>query len=164
MTADWGLRLAEGALGAFLIAVGLFVAIDVAGMQVAASTAAVGPKMFPFIVAGGLTLIGLLVLREAAFGHVPHEGGLEIWWPAVLFISAGLVAEMLLMETAGWIIAAAVLFVIVARVFGSRRILVEALIGLAISSGTFVVFNYGLDLSLPPGFVGEVLWGSAETE
>lgn len=162
MTAGWGLRLGEGALGGFLLALGLFIATQIAGMEVAASTAAVGPKMFPFIVAGGLILIGLLVLREAAFGHVPHEGGLEIWWPAVAIISVGLIAEMLLIEKAGWIVAAAVLFVLVARAFGSRRLVTDAVIGLALSSLTFVVFNYGLDLGLPAGAIGDLLSGSEE--
>jgi putative tricarboxylic transport membrane protein len=162
MTAGWGLRLGEGILGGFLLAVGLFIAIEIAGMEVAASTAAVGPKMFPFIVAGGLILIGLLVLREAAFGHVPHEGGLELWWPAVLLISVALMAQLLLVERAGWIIAAAVLFALVARAFGSRRLLTDAVIGLALSGLTFVVFSYGLDLSLPAGLVGELLSGSGD--
>jgi putative tricarboxylic transport membrane protein len=141
---------------------GLFIAIEIAGMEVAASTAAVGPKMFPFIVAGGLILIGLLVLREAAFGHIPHEGGLEIWWPAVAVISVGIIAEMLLMEKAGWIVAAAVLFALVARAFGSRRLVTDAVIGLALSSLTFVVFSHGLDLSLPAGIIGDLLSGSEE--
>jgi putative tricarboxylic transport membrane protein len=43
----------------------------------------------------------------------------------------------------------------VARAFSSRRIFVDALIGLAISSLAFVIFNYGLDLSLPAGTLVE---------
>jgi putative tricarboxylic transport membrane protein len=160
--AEWAFRVGEGILGGFLIALGLFIVVQIAGLQVAASTAVVGPKMFPFIVAGGLILIGLLVLREAAFGHAPHEGGFELWWPSIFIISAGLVAEMLLIERAGWIVAAAVLFTLGARAFGSRRLLADCLIGLALSSLTFVIFRYALELSLPAGDLGDLLFGSGE--
>ena len=72
----------------------------------APSQAAVGPRLFPFLVATGLIVVGAALLREALFGHIAHEGGFELDWRAVGLVSAGLVVQMLLLESLGWIVAA----------------------------------------------------------
>jgi putative tricarboxylic transport membrane protein len=154
------MRLGEAVLGGGVLALGLFVAYETARLEVAPSNAAIGPRLFPSLIAGGLIVIGLLVLREALFGHVAHERGrFELDWLAVVLVSAGLLAQMFLLETLGWIPASALLFVAGARAFGSRRLLVDALIGLALAALAFVVFNWGLDLGLPLGTAVENLLG-----
>ena len=70
-------------------------------------------------------------------------------------VSAGLIVQLLLLETVGWIPATTLLFVAVTRAFGSRRLLTDAVIGLVLTSLAFVVFNYGLGLDLPVGTVLE---------
>ena len=102
-------------------------------MQVAASHAAVGPRLFPFLVAGGLILVAAALLREAFFGHVAHEGGFELDWLAVLLVSAGLIVQMLLLEWVGWIVAATILFVLTARAFMSRRLVADAALGVGLA-------------------------------
>jgi putative tricarboxylic transport membrane protein len=64
------------------------------------------------------------------------------------------------LEYAGWILAAAALFVIVARAFRSSRPLYDIVIGLALSTLAFVVFSYGLGLNLPAGSLTELLGGN----
>jgi putative tricarboxylic transport membrane protein len=156
MTTTRSLRVGEAILGGGVLALGLFVAVETSRLEVASSHAAIGPTLFPFLIAGGLILIGALVLREAIFGHVAHErGGFELDWLAVALVSAGLIVQMLLLETVGWIPATTLLFVAVTRAFGSRRLLTDAVIGLALASLAFVVFNYGLGLDLPVGTVLE---------
>lgn len=158
MTTGRNLRVGEAVLGGLVLALGLFVAAETASLQVAPSNAAIGPRLFPFLIAAGLIAVGALVLREAFFGHVAHErGGLELDWLAVALASAGLIAQMLLVERLGWIVAAALLFVATARAFGSRRLLVDALIGVALAGAAFGLFNYGLGLSLPTGSAIEAL-------
>jgi putative tricarboxylic transport membrane protein len=101
-------------------------------------------------------------LREAVFGHIAHERGFELDWLAVVLISAGLLCQMFLLEWIGWIPATALLFVAGARAFGSRRLVLDALIGLVLASLAFLVFNYGLGLSLPLGtLVEDGLLGAA---
>jgi putative tricarboxylic transport membrane protein len=155
MTTGRGLRLGEAALGGGVLALGLSVAVQTATLQVAPSNAAIGPRLFPFLVATGLIVVGVALLREALFGHVAHERGFELDWPAVALVSAGLIAQMLLLEAVGWILATALLFVAVARAFGSRRLLLDAAIGLGLASLAFGVFNWGLGLSLPVGTLVE---------
>ena len=152
MTTVRSLRLGEAILGGGVLALGLFVAIETSRLEVAPSHAAIGPTLFPYLIATGLIVIGALVLREAFFGHVAHErGGFELDWLAVGLVSAGLITQMFLLETVGWIPATTLLFVAVTRAFGSRRLLTDAVIGLVLTGLAFVVFNYGLGLDLPVG-------------
>jgi putative tricarboxylic transport membrane protein len=163
MTTGRNLRVGEAILGGGVLALGLFIAVETAQLEVAASNATIGPRLFPFLIATGLIVVGLLVLREAFFGHVAHERGFELDWVAVALVSAGLIAQLLLLETVGWILATTLLFVAVARAFGSRRLLLDAGIGLVLASLAFAIFNYGLGLSLPIGTVIErVLPGGDE--
>ena len=101
--------------------------------------------------------MGLALLREAFFGHIAHERGWELDWRAVALVSAGLLVQMLLLESLGWIVAATLLFVAATLAFGSRRLLLDGAIGVVLTGLAFVVFNYGLGLTLPTGTVVEQL-------
>ena len=151
MTTGRSLRFGEALLGGLVLALGLFIIVETFILRLPPTQATVGPKLFPYLVAGGLVVIGLLVLREAIFGHIAHDRGFELDWPAVALVSAGLIAQLLLIEGAGWIVAATLVFAATARAFGSRRLTVDLLIGLALASLAFVAFNYGLGLDLPLG-------------
>ncbi|ALG75262.1 C4-dicarboxylate ABC transporter [Azospirillum thiophilum] len=154
MTTARSLRIGEALLGGGLSALGALIAIETM-LTPSAGRSVVGPALFPYLISGGLVLIGLSLLREAFAGHIAHETGLELDLRAVALVAAGLAAQFLLIEFLGWIPSAALLFVAVARAFGSRRYLPNAALGLLLAGGTFVVFNYGLDLNLPIGSVGE---------
>jgi putative tricarboxylic transport membrane protein len=157
MTTARSLRIGEAVLGGAVLALGLFVAVETSMLKVAPTHATVGPRLFPFLVAAGLIVVGALVLHQALFGHVAHERGFELDWVAVALVSAGLIVQLLLLESLGWILATTVLFVAVARAFGSRRLAVDAAIGVLLASLAFAVFNYGLGLSLPTGTLVESL-------
>jgi putative tricarboxylic transport membrane protein len=82
MTTGRSLRLGEMVLAGGALALGLFIAVETAMLEVAPSQAAVGPRLFPSLVAG--TAAGRSgLLREAFFGHIAHEGGFELDWPVV---------------------------------------------------------------------------------
>jgi putative tricarboxylic transport membrane protein len=157
MTAERSLRIGEGILGGGVLALGAFIAIETSRFEVGPSHAAVGPRLFPFLIAAGLIVVGFALLRQGLFGHIAHEGGFELDWPPVALVSAGLIAQMLLLELAGWIIATTILFVAVARAFGSRRPLLDIAIGVALTGIAFLVFTYGLGLNLPSGFIGDMI-------
>ena len=154
MTTARSLRIGEALLGGGLSALGALIAIETM-LTPSAGRSVVGPALFPYLISSGLVLIGLSLLREAFAGHIAHETGLELDLRAVALVAAGLAAQFLLIEFLGWIPSAALLFVAVARAFGSRRYLPNAALGLLLAGGTFAVFNYGLDLNLPIGSVGE---------
>lgn len=161
MTTGRTLRLGEAVFGGGLIALGLFIIIETM-LAPGTNRGAVGPALFPYLIAAGLLLVGLFVLREAVVGTLVRAVGtgteaLELDGPAIALACAGLVAQFLLIEQLGWVPSAALLFMAVARAFGSRRLLLDALLGLALAAGTFIAFNYALDLDLPAGSVLEAI-------
>jgi putative tricarboxylic transport membrane protein len=162
MTTGRSLRIGESVLGGAVLALGLFVAVQTSLLAVAPSQATVGPRLFPFLVATGLVVVGAALLREAVFGHIAHEGGFELDWRAVGLVSAGLILQMLLLESLGWILAATLLFAAATLAFGSRRLVLNVAIGVVLTGLTFVIFNYGLDLGLPTGTVIEDLLPAEE--
>jgi putative tricarboxylic transport membrane protein len=62
-----------------------------------------------------------------------------------------------LIATAGFPLAACVMFACVAHGFGSRRSVIDIAIGLVLGVVVFVGFNYGLGLSLPAGILSGLL-------
>lgn len=157
MTTARSLRVGEAILGGVVLGLGLFVAVETTRLEVAPSQAAIGPTLFPYLIAAGLLIVGGLVLYQAFFGHIAHERGFELDWRAVALVSSGLIAQLLLVESLGWIIATTLLFVAGTMAFASRRLLLDALIGVALTGLTFLVFNYGLGLTLPVGSAIEQL-------
>jgi putative tricarboxylic transport membrane protein len=162
MTTERNLRRGELVLGLGVLALGVFVAVQTWSMPVTVASAAVGPKLFPGLVATGLIVVGLSLLREALAGHIAHEGGLELDWPAVALVGGAFALEIALLGIIGWIPAGTLLFMVVARAFGSRRHGLNALFGLALTGLTFAVFDYGLDLDLPTGSLVQQLLDSGE--
>ncbi|MFL5333636.1 MAG: tripartite tricarboxylate transporter TctB family protein [Geminicoccaceae bacterium] len=164
MTTGWGLRIGEAVLGGVVLGLGLFIAIETSLLEVAPSNAAIGPRLFPSLIAFGLLAVGVAVLWQAFFGHVAHERGFELDWRAVALVSAGLLLQMFLVESLGWIIATALLFTATSLAFAERRLVVTVLIGLALSGLTFAIFNYGLGLTLPIGTAIEKLLPATDDE
>jgi putative tricarboxylic transport membrane protein len=147
-------HLAEAAIAAGLVAIGAFVAVQTYGLPEAPGYAKVGPRLFPGLIAAGLFVCGVLLLREAltgGFRKLPEVTRPPIDWPAFGWVSAGVLAHMLVIGWAGFIVASTVLFACCARAFGSRRVLHDVLIGVALAVVVFLVFTRGLGLALPSG-------------
>jgi putative tricarboxylic transport membrane protein len=157
MTSGWGLRIGEAVLGAVVLGLGLFIATETSLMEVAASNAAIGPRLFPFLVAAGLLAVGAAVLWQAFFGHIAHERGFELDWRAVALVAGGLLLQIFLIESLGWIIASTLMFLAATLAFRERRVVISIAIGLVLTGLTYWVFNYGLGLSLPIGTTIEEL-------
>lgn len=157
MTSARSLRIGEAAFGGLLLVLGITIILDTMAASAAAGrTGIVGPALFPYLIAGGLVAVAVAILRQALRGTTAHAGGLELDLPALALTAAGLAAQFLLIEFMGWVPTAALLFMAVARAFGSRRPWLDLAIGLALGAGTFAVFTYGLDLHLPEGTVLEL--------
>jgi len=167
MTAqDKGTKLApkqidipDAALGTFAILIGAYVAFDAAGYHDGSTYDGLGPSLLPYIIAAGLTLTGLPILVRALLAGVPGEAFKQVDWLAVGLITLGLVIPIVFILPLGWIPVITVVFALGARAFGSRQTLVDLGLGLAFGVVTFVVFNYGLGLHLPAGWVFTRLLG-----
>lgn len=155
-------------LSAGVIALGGFALVTALRLPSAGGYSGIGPNAIPIAVAGGLTALGVWLLIEALAGgwrvrvsddarergeHAFHAG-------AFAWVSAGLFAQMALMSTAGFVLAAGVLFVCTARGFGSLRPVRDAAIGLLLGLGIFLFFVKFLSVGLPAGWLTPVLGGA----
>lgn len=157
MTTARGLRLGEAILALFVLGLGLFVAVETAMLRTGPGYAAIGPKLFPWLVAAGLLLVGAALLYEARAGAVAHPSGFDLDLPPALMVTAGLVLQMFLMRPAGFVIASTVLFVAVSHAFGSRRLVLNIAVGFVLCLATYVGFRWGLGLILPAGALAPLL-------
>lgn len=152
-------RIADAALGTFAILLGVFVAAEATGYNDGSTYDSLGPSLLPYIIAAGLILTGLPIL-VGAFKVRADAGPIEeIDWLPVAIIVAGLIVPIACIVVVGWIPVITVVFVLGARAFGSRRTFLDGGIGLAFGIVTFVVFNFGLGLHLPGGWLYTLLFG-----
>lgn len=156
-----GARLAEFAVSIGVLALGLGATVVALSLPEAGGYARIGPNFVPRLVAGALVLLGLWLLLDAARGgwrqpvaDDPAERGDHPFEAAAfLWVVGGLVAQMALIHTAGFPVAAAALFACVARGFGSARPLRDAAAGLGIGIGVFLFFVKFLNVNLPAGWL-----------
>jgi putative tricarboxylic transport membrane protein len=112
----------------------------------ASSGSAAGEMVFPAIVGIGLLASGCLVLARRRV-EVRAPGDMR----ALGFIGLGALADVVLLEPAGFVVASSVLFWCAARGFGSRRWARDAILGIAFSAAAYLLFTRALSLSLPAG-------------
>jgi putative tricarboxylic transport membrane protein len=156
---------AEIALSVGVLGLGIGVAIGTALLPSEGGYARIGPNFVPGVVAGGLIVVGVWLLYEALTGgwrdredDSPEARGEHAFDPgAFLWVTAGLFAHMILIGTAGFVIAGAVLLVCVARGFGSRRWLRDLVIGFVLALGAFLFFVKFLNVNLPGGWLTPLL-------
>src|SRR5699024_7160157 len=91
--------------------------------------------------------------RVADSQHRTHSDFVSLAWGA-----GGFAAFALLLEFAGWIIAAALLFWCVARSMGSKKPLFDLTLALTFSSLVYLAFAVALGLNLPSGILGGGFW------
>jgi putative tricarboxylic transport membrane protein len=159
---------AELVLSLAVLSLGIAVAIGTASLSGAGGYARIGPNVAPAVIAGGLIVLGLWLLYEAVFGgwrnavpDNPDARGEHDFSPsAFIWVSIGLIAQMLLIHRAGFVLAQATLFTCVARGFGSRRYPRDFAIGLALGVAVFLFFVKFLNVNLPPGWLAPIMRGA----
>jgi putative tricarboxylic transport membrane protein len=155
----------ELGIAALLGAVGALVLIDAARLVVPYSQSdPVGPKTLPIIV-GGLLLICavLLAVNVLRGGRGEAEAGEDVDlthpsdWKTVLPLAGAFIANILLIDWAGWVISGTVLFWGSVWALGSRHYVRDGLISLALALLTFYGFYLGLGIALPAGLLEGIL-------
>lgn len=134
----------------------------------------VGPEVFPAIVAGGLALLGLVLVISGFLPHrrstvvnkddsdpahgdspaQPSDRAAPFDLRAVLIAAGSIAVFALVLQVLGWIIASTLLFVAMTHAFGSRRPVFDLGVGFSIACITQLLFGGLLGLALPAGFVG----------
>jgi putative tricarboxylic transport membrane protein len=147
-----GRRLDKAALaiGAFLVALAVVIAWDAAHMRTGvASYSRVGPRAFPYAIAIGLVVLGVLtVLEGMRSAGGPRE---RDEWAPVAWIVGGLLAQIALLPYLGFSIATGAVFAATAGAFGRRRIWISYPLGVVFSLLVWLFFAKALKLVLPAG-------------
>ncbi|NMF87929.1 tripartite tricarboxylate transporter TctB family protein [Aromatoleum petrolei] len=142
-----------------LLALGSFVVFETQGIAETQGYSQVGPRLFPYLIGTGLTLCGTWLAWQALSGGwraMPDEAETHAAPDRMgfLLISAGVVLHMVLIGWAGFILASTLLFVLVARGFGSTKPVRDVAIAAVLSTIVYFLFTQALGLSLPAGLFG----------
>ena len=151
------------AVAAGVIAIGLGLLLGARAIPSEAAYAGVGPRAFPLLIGAALTVLGVALAAALFRGmRLEPEAGEDVDaaatadWRAMAWLLAGLALAVLTIERLGFPVAAALVFVLGARGFGSRAWLRDLGLGLALSVVTWWLFARGLGVSLPGGLLERI--------
>lgn len=147
------------AISVAVVALALFVFVELPSIPADGGYSAVGPRFAPMLVGIGLLVIGLLLLRQALAGgwrDMPPPPDEPLHAPSFGWIAGGLAVQMAIIALIGFTMASTLLFVAVARGFGSRRLAHDAIVGVVLAAAVFLFFTRVLGLSLPASPLGVI--------
>ena len=152
---------AQTLVGALVALTGLGLAVGALKIPGEAGYGGVGPNFLPWVVSVVLLLCGILIVREALSGGFrdmePPSGGDRAWWPGLVWVSAGLLANAALITTIGFILSCTLCYLLAVQGLrraqgqapGAGSIAVDAVSGAAISAPVFWAFTQFLAINLP---------------
>jgi putative tricarboxylic transport membrane protein len=146
-------------------AVGVLVLVDAIALVTPYSQSdPVGPKTLPYIVSGLLLVCAvLLAVNVLRGGQGEAEGGEDVDlshpadWKTILPLVGAFVANILLIDWAGWVGSGTLRFWGSAWALGSRHYVRDGLISVALAVLTFYGFYLGLGIPLPAGLLEGIL-------
>lgn len=136
-------------IAAILAVVAAVIVWSTAQMGGAGMSSPVGPKTFPYVIAGVLIVLAALTVIAAIRGEFPTREPETIG--PVVWIVSGLAAQMMLLHVTGFSIATGLLFAATAKAFGRGPLWLTVPIGIVLSFVVWMIFARGLQLSLPAG-------------
>jgi putative tricarboxylic transport membrane protein len=119
----------------------------------------VGPGLFVTVVGAGLVLLGILLLVQIARGErfEPQEAEdadahRSADWRALGTTVLAAVVPLATIRRLGFAVTASLMFALVARALGSRRLVIDLVLGLVIGTLAWLLFSRLLGVELP-GFL-----------
>ena len=143
-----------------LFLLGLIVFWDTATKELPAFNLTVSPKVFPFAIAFLLMGLSALLFINILRGDRAIPEGLEAGdaieksdYKTFSLVLASLFAYLLLIERAGFIIAASITFFGITVAFGNKKHLRAAVFGTLFITVIYYSFTHFLNVQLPAGIV-----------
>lgn len=163
-------RALQALVGAGVLALALGLALGALAIPSEAGYGGVGPNFLPWVVAIGLAICGGLIVREALTGGFRNMGdgegaepgadsaGAGPWWPGLVWVSAGLLANAGLITRIGFVFSCALCYLLAVQ--GLRRaagqdamrpatLAIDVVTGLAIAAPVYWMFTRFLAIQLP---------------
>jgi putative tricarboxylic transport membrane protein len=151
-----GHKLGPLVLGILVAVLGLFFLIGARSIEGEAATSGVGPRAFPTLIGGGLVVLGLSFVIAVRRGMTFPAAAESARRGVLPWILAGIVGGILIVEPLGFPLAAAWVFVLGTRGFGSRRWARNTLLGVVLGVLIYLVFARALGVTLPGGPIDTV--------
>ena len=133
-------------------------------MDIPQGNSIVSPQTFPYMVAAFASLVGLALIFDVLRGNygtpdgdLPGDPFTPLNLKTMLIVATAISLHVILLEIAGYIVAAIVCFWGVAYGFGSRRILKDLCISAVFAFVVYFSFSKGLNINLPSGFFDGIL-------
>lgn len=150
------------AAGAFVLLLGGLAFWQAAVIPTSPIYAQVGPKVIPYLVAAGLSALGvLLVVAALAGGWSARIAEIAEAGPpnrrALGLVGAGLLANLVLIGPLGFSLAAALQFTLVAAGFGSRHAARDLLLGVPLCLAVWFLFVEALGVNIGAGLLEGVI-------
>jgi putative tricarboxylic transport membrane protein len=154
-------RPVQLAVGALVSLTGIGLAFGALRIPGEAGYGGVGPNFLPWVVAVVLTVCGVLIVHEARTGGFRQmaepSGGERPWWPGLVWVSAGLLANAALITTIGFILSCTLCYLLAVQglrraqgqAAGTRTWIVDAATGFAIAAPVYWAFTKFLAINLP---------------
>lgn len=115
--------------------------------------AQVGPTVIPWMATAMLAGLGAMLTFEGLRGGWEHEAHGVLNLSGIGFLLAGLFLNVVLIGTAGFIIASTILFLCTALAFGSRNVPRDAAIGATLAIAAYVGFDRVLGYKIGSGLI-----------
>lgn len=146
-------------LAVAVLALGGLIAIGAWAVPTPPPHVRVGPAVLPAAVAALMLVLGAgLMVAALRGGWLSDEERAEpVSYLQLGWVLLGLAANVALIGMAGFTIASAVLFVCVARGFGSRRPLRDAVIAVVFAAAAYLGFDTALGIRIGAGPLGGVI-------
>ena len=160
-------------VAAVLIAGGAILVVQAFGIAQSGGYRVIGPETFALVVAVGILVLGVIAAlrttivpdRDLAERAAEQEGTTH--WPTIGLLAALLVVYAVALNGAdigpielpglGYIVATALLLPVAARVLGSRHLVRDLAIGIALAVAVFFGFTEFLGVRLPAGILEPLL-------
>lgn len=140
-------------LGVAALLVAAFLVWHGHALEAPVSYEPIGPRVFPMIVAGLMGLCGLILVIRGGGQTEANPPGANL---RIALMVGVLVAYALVFEVLGFILATALMAMLIGHLFGGSWIR-SALGGLVLGVLLFLLFDRGLDVVLPTGLLGDWL-------
>jgi putative tricarboxylic transport membrane protein len=152
---------AQTLVGAGVIAFALLVFYQTTRIPVSPLYSKVGPTIFPYLVAAGLLILGLLLVLQAVRGQWGETDADADESPpdlrALGWLGAGLVLNVVLIDFLGFIIASTIMFVCVCRAFGSKALARDIIIAVLLTLIAYLGFDKLLGISIGAGILEGII-------
>jgi len=147
-----------------LLVLGAWAVVDALRLHEAQARGPIHAKTIPLTVGALLVLTAvLLAIDVLRGGRGEQEAGEDVDlghgsdWKTLGLLAASFVVNILLIDRLGWPVSGAVLFFGTTFALGSRHLIRNAIISIALSVGTWYLFNLALGIALPVGILKGIL-------